>query len=145
MVLPVLEYVTRPILAGPTISPPLYSMYIIRVLWDIKESAERWPSAAARDQHFELKGRGYLRSMLSRRQLQGFVMLGVPWKLSRQRIVLSHQSGCATRSLSAVYKSCRSIHEWKWFSDTHHHQATLNRKFRVRHRHSSRIFRWCLR
>jgi len=34
-------------------------------------------SAAARDQHFTLNGKGYLRSMLSRRQLQGFVMLRI--------------------------------------------------------------------
>jgi hypothetical protein len=38
-------------------------------------AAQRWPSAAARDKHSKLKERSYLRSMLSRRQLQGFVML----------------------------------------------------------------------
>jgi len=38
-----------------------------------KNDAQRLPSAAARDQHSMLKEQGYLRDMLSRRQLQGFV------------------------------------------------------------------------
>ena len=37
------------------------------------EATERWPSAAARDQHQSCEVRSYLRNMLSRRQLQGFV------------------------------------------------------------------------
>jgi hypothetical protein len=36
-------------------------------------AAERWPSAAARDQHSSREEKGYLRSMLSRRQLQAIV------------------------------------------------------------------------
>jgi hypothetical protein len=45
------------------------------ILWFSKKevSRERWPSAAARDQHSSREVKGYLRSMLSRRQLQGFV------------------------------------------------------------------------
>jgi hypothetical protein len=39
----------------------------------IQLAAERWPSAAARDQHSSREERDYLRSTLSRRQLQGFV------------------------------------------------------------------------
>jgi hypothetical protein len=38
--------------------------------------AERWPSAAARDQHSSRAERDYLRSTLSRRQLQGVVRRG---------------------------------------------------------------------
>ncbi len=34
---------------------------------------QRWPSAAARDQHPSSGAQGYLRNMLSRCQLQGFV------------------------------------------------------------------------
>jgi hypothetical protein len=37
------------------------------------EATERWPSAAARDQHPSRTDQNYLRNMLSRRQLQGFV------------------------------------------------------------------------
>ena len=32
-----------------------------------------WPSAAARDQHSDSAERGYLKTILPRRQLQGFV------------------------------------------------------------------------
>jgi len=41
------------------------------------KAAERWPSAAARDQHPSWAKKNYLREMLSRRQLQGFVGLRV--------------------------------------------------------------------
>jgi hypothetical protein len=36
-------------------------------------ATQRWPSAAARDQHPSSAEKDYLRKMLSRRQLQGFV------------------------------------------------------------------------
>jgi hypothetical protein len=56
---------------------PLENVYFI--LLRTEENAERWPcmltSAAARDQHLSRGEKGYLRKMLSRRQLQGFVGL----------------------------------------------------------------------
>ena len=48
------------------------------------EATERWPSAAARNQHSSLEQKAYLRNRLSRRQLQGFVRcaLDVPLKVA---------------------------------------------------------------
>jgi hypothetical protein len=45
----------------------------MRVTLVIEEAIERWPSAAERDQHSIIREQDYLRTMLSRRQLQGFV------------------------------------------------------------------------
>ena len=57
-----------------------------------KEAVERRPSAAARDQHSKLKRKDYLRSTLSRRQLQGFVMLRREFTLSNNDIIHKKRS-----------------------------------------------------
>jgi hypothetical protein len=58
-----------------------------------RDATERWPSAAARDHHSASRKQDYLRNMLSRRQLQGFVMLERFLTDNHDDLSLPHISG----------------------------------------------------
>jgi len=55
---------------------------------NMPSAAQRSPSVAARDQHASLREQDYLRTMLSRRQLQGFVMRRGP-DIAVELVILS--------------------------------------------------------